>query len=60
VQRINNVLNKTVLKEDVDLVENVQRGIRSRGYHPGPLSRREAAVGWFADRVRADLERSVG
>ena len=60
VQRINNVLNKTVLKEDVDLVENVQRGIRSRGYHPGPLSRREAAVGWFADRVRADLEQAVG
>ena len=60
VQRINNVLNTTVLKEDVDLVENVQRGIRTRGYHPGPLSRREAAVGWFADRVRADLERAVG
>jgi len=60
VQRINNVLNTTVLKEDVDLVENVQRGIRTRGYHPGPLSRRETAVGWFADRVRADLERAVG
>jgi Rieske 2Fe-2S family protein len=37
----------------------VQRGIRSRGYHPGPLSRREAAVGWFADRIRADLERAA-
>jgi len=60
VQRINNVLNTAVLKEDVDLVDNVQRGIRSRGYHPGPLSRREAAVGWFADRVRADLEQAVG
>jgi choline monooxygenase len=59
VQRINNVLNTTVLKEDVDLVANVQRGIRSRGYHPGPLSRREAAVGWFADRIRADLEHAV-
>jgi choline monooxygenase len=56
-QRINNVLNTAVLKEDVDLVGNVQRGIRSRGYHPGPLSRREAAVAWFAERVRADLER---
>jgi choline monooxygenase len=59
-QRINNVLNTTVLKEDVDLVDNVQRGIRTRGYHPGPLSRREAAVAWFADRIRADLERAVG
>jgi len=60
VQRINNVLNTTVLKEDVDLVDNVQRGIRTRGYHPGPLSQREAAVAWFADRIRADLERAVG
>jgi choline monooxygenase len=59
VQRINNVLNTTVLKEDVDLVDNVQRGIRSRGYHPGPLSRREAAVAWFAERIRTDLERAV-
>jgi choline monooxygenase len=59
VQKINNVLNTTVLKEDVDLVENVQRGIRTRGYHPGPLSRREAAVAWFADRVRADLGQAV-
>ena len=60
MQRINNVLNTTVLKEDVDLVDNVQRGIRTRGYHPGPLSQREAAVAWFADRIRADLERAVG
>ncbi len=60
VQRINNVLNTTVLKEDVGLVDNVQRGIRSRGYHPGPLSRREAAVAWFADRIRADLEWEAG
>jgi phenylpropionate dioxygenase-like ring-hydroxylating dioxygenase large terminal subunit len=59
VQRINNVLNTTVLKEDVDLVDNVQRGIRSRGYRPGPLSHREAAVAWFAERIRADLERAV-
>ena len=59
-QRLNNWLNTEVLKEDVDLVDNVQRGLRTRGYHPGPLSRREAAVGWFADRIRADLERAVG
>jgi phenylpropionate dioxygenase-like ring-hydroxylating dioxygenase large terminal subunit len=59
VQRINNVLNTTVLKEDVGLVDNVQRGIRTRGYRPGPLSRREAAVAWFADRIRADLGQAV-
>mgnify|MGYP001069537688 CR=1 FL=1 len=49
-----------VAREDVDLVDNVQRGIRTRGYHPGPLSQREAAVAWFADRIRADLEQAVG
>jgi choline monooxygenase len=59
-QRLNNWLNTAVLKEDVDLVDNVQRGLRTRGYRPGPLSRREAAVGWFADRIRADLARAVG
>jgi hypothetical protein len=44
-----------VLKEDIDLVENVQLGLRTRGYRCGPLSRREIAVAWFADRIRADL-----
>jgi Rieske 2Fe-2S family protein len=58
-QRLNNWLNTEVLKEDVGLVDNVQRGLRTRGYHPGPLSRREAAVGWFADRIRADLEQAL-
>ena len=44
-----------MLDEDIDLVQNVQRGLATRGYRCGPLSAREAAVGWFADRVRADL-----
>ena len=44
-----------MLKEDIDLVENVQLGLKTRGYRCGPLSRRESAVAWFADRVRADL-----
>ena len=56
VQRINGWLNEVVLKEDIDLVENVQLGLKTRGYRCGPLSRRETAVAWFADRVRADLE----
>jgi Rieske 2Fe-2S family protein len=55
VQRLNNRLNAEVLEEDVGLVGGVQRGIRSRGYEFGPLSGREAAVGWFADRIRASL-----
>jgi Rieske 2Fe-2S family protein len=55
VQRLNNWLNELVLKEDIDLVKNVQLGLRTRGYRCGPLSRRESAVAWFADRVRNDL-----
>ena len=57
-QRLNNLLNTTVLKEDVDLVENVQRGLATREWRPGPLSQREAGVAWFADRIRSDVERS--
>jgi choline monooxygenase len=56
VQRLNNWLNNLVLKEDIDLVEKVQLGLKTRGYRCGPLSRREAAVAWFADRIRADLD----
>jgi Rieske 2Fe-2S family protein len=55
VQWVNQRLNTLVLKEDIDLVKNVQLGLRTRGYRCGPLSRRESAVAWFADRVRADL-----
>lgn len=28
---------KTTVEEDIHLVESVQRGLRSRGYNPGPL-----------------------
>jgi choline monooxygenase len=55
VQRMNTRLNALVHEEDVDLVENVQAGLATRGFTLGPLSGREAAVGWFADRVRRDL-----
>jgi choline monooxygenase len=55
VQWLNQRLNTLVLREDIDLVVGVQQGLRTRDYVPGPLSRREAAVAWFADRVRADL-----
>jgi phenylpropionate dioxygenase-like ring-hydroxylating dioxygenase large terminal subunit len=55
VQRLNAKLNALVHDEDVDLVTNVQAGLATRGYSPGPLSAREAAVAWFADRIRADL-----
>ena len=49
-----------MLDEDIDLVDNVQQGLQTRGYQCGPLSRREAAVAWFADRIRADLAPALG
>ena len=60
VQWANQRLNTLVLDEDIDLVDNVQQGLPTRGYRCGPLSRREAAVAWFADRVRADLAPVLG
>ena len=54
-QRLNTHVNAGVLDEDIDLVAAVQRGIKTHGYHPGPLAAKEGAVGWFADRIRADL-----
>jgi phenylpropionate dioxygenase-like ring-hydroxylating dioxygenase large terminal subunit len=55
VQWINNRINNLVLDEDIELVANVQAGLQTRGYECGPLSRREDAVAWFADRIRTDL-----
>ena len=60
VQWANNRLNNLVLDEDIDLVDNVQQGLMTRGYRCGPLSQREAAVAWFADRIRAELEPALG
>lgn len=54
-QLANNRLNTLVSKEDNDLVANVQAGLETRGLELGPLSHREAAIAWFADRIRADL-----
>ena len=56
IQRLNHRLNNEVAAEDADLVARVQAGMATRGWHPGPLGEREAAVAWFADRVRRDLE----
>jgi len=55
VQWANQRLNTLVLDEDIDLVANVQQGLQTRDYRCGPLSERERAVAWFADRIRADL-----
>jgi choline monooxygenase len=55
-QFLNNRLNTIVGKEDADLVQNVQAGLETRDLELGPLSHREAAIAWFADRIRADLD----
>ena len=55
VQKLNQQVQKLVTDEDTDLVANVQAGMATRGYACGPLSGREVAVGWFADRVREAL-----
>jgi choline monooxygenase len=55
VQWANQRLNTLVLDEDIDLVDNVQQGLQTRGYRCGPLSARENGVAWFADRIRADM-----
>jgi Rieske 2Fe-2S family protein len=54
-QWLNVHLNKIVFDEDIDLVANVQLGAHTRDYSCGPLSPRETAVAWFADRIRGDL-----
>ncbi len=54
-QYANRKVNQLVSDEDKDLVSNQQAGLETRPFTPGPLSRREAALGWFADRIRADL-----
>ena len=56
VQRLNHRLNNDVAAEDADLVARVQAGMGTTGWTPGPLGEREAAVAWFADHVRRDLE----
>jgi choline monooxygenase len=55
-QYANNKVNTIVGHEDADLVANVQAGLETRGFDLGPLSHREAAIAWLAERVRADLD----
>jgi len=54
-QRVNTVINKRVSDEDEQIVERQQIGLATPGYRCGPLSRREIAVSWFAERIRRDL-----
>ncbi|HEY1485690.1 MAG TPA: aromatic ring-hydroxylating dioxygenase subunit alpha [Micromonosporaceae bacterium] len=55
-QRLNIKIGWITNDEDAELVARVQAGMSTPGWSPGPLSRREAGVSWFADRIRADLQ----
>ncbi|MEU3277144.1 aromatic ring-hydroxylating oxygenase subunit alpha [Streptomyces antibioticus] len=55
-RRLNIHIGWVTTDEDAELVERVQAGLANPGYEPGPLSRREAAVGWFARKIRQDLD----
>ncbi len=55
-QRLNIKIGWITNDEDAELVARVQRGIATPGWGPGPLSRREAGVSWFADSIRRDVE----
>jgi len=52
---LNARINRRVAEEDRLLIESVQAGVRSRGYLPGPLSRREARVHQFQSLIRERL-----
>jgi choline monooxygenase len=55
-QRLNIKIGWITNDEDAELVARVQTGMSTPGWGPGPLSRREAGVAWFADRIRTDLQ----
>lgn len=56
---LNQRINRLVTAEDLGLVEGVQRGLQSLGYGQGFLSRREARVKQFQDKVREALKGKI-
>lgn len=52
---LNQRINSQVGKEDVDLVERTQAGLASLGYGKGLLSKKEARVKLFQDRLREQV-----
>lgn len=51
VRWLNRRINHQVGKEDVGLVEETQAGLASLGYGTGPLSKKEARIKLFQDRM---------
>jgi Rieske 2Fe-2S family protein len=53
--KVNAFVNRLVSDEDAMIVERQHIGLGTPEFRCGPLSRREIAVSWFADRIRRDL-----
>jgi phenylpropionate dioxygenase-like ring-hydroxylating dioxygenase large terminal subunit len=52
MQEINVRLLEEVNDQDRELCERIQRGVKTSGYQPGPLSLEESSVFRFHERLR--------
>ncbi|MBW2540716.1 MAG: aromatic ring-hydroxylating dioxygenase subunit alpha, partial [Deltaproteobacteria bacterium] len=55
MQQINLALLDEVNGQDKEIVERIQRGVRSSGYRPGPLALEESAVYRFHEQIREKI-----
>ncbi|MGI9238366.1 MAG: RHO alpha subunit C-terminal catalytic domain-containing protein, partial [Woeseiaceae bacterium] len=52
LRELNVRINDLVNDEDKTLCERVQKGLRTTGYRPGPMSIEESSVFFFHEKVR--------
>ena len=52
MRRLNVLINDAVNDDDKTLCERVQKGLRTHGYQPGPLSQQENGVYNFPTMLR--------
>jgi phenylpropionate dioxygenase-like ring-hydroxylating dioxygenase large terminal subunit len=55
LRRLNVLINDPVNDEDRELCIRVQRGLKSHGYRPGPLSQQETAIFNFHELLREQI-----
>lgn len=55
LRRLNREINDAVNEEDRELCLRVQRGLRSHGYRPGPLSQQETGIFNFHQLLRSSV-----
>lgn len=55
VRYLNVRINRTVNREDKDLIERVQAGMGSSSFQSGPLGKSEVCLRHFADRMRETI-----